>query len=733
MAGRPEEAVASADEALAVDPQNAAAWQQKGVSLASLGRSDEAASALEQAAFLAPRDAAPRVALAVLLGRLGRLSQSLAAYDRAVDADPDHVDVWLERGKTLADAGLLADAAGALLRFLDLTPAHHPARPRAEELLREAQEGVASAPAPEPPAAEPVVPRESSLVPEPGAEDSAPAAPEPSFIPDASEPDRPAPVAAPMPAWDPEPPKAAPEPPPLAGPPRPHLDSRPDPEPEPLRASQPPPEPGPAPQPRAAETERVPETESAPEAGRDPEPEPQPAPTDAVGWSARGISLFKAGRLDHALRAFDQAISAEGRSASHWANRASVLFRLGRPEEALAGLARALALDPRLASSWFNKATIEKALGRPAEAARSLLELLALHPPPDARLVEQARSLQAEIEGQGGPPAPQGALGFLRAGLQAAEAGHLEDAVAAFGSALADDPLLPGAWLLKGDALAHLGRDTEAAQAYEEGLAADPSDTRLLLGFARSRARLGDLDMATAVLSRCLEIATGEAHQAAQRLLAAVEARRRAAATPAEPADSRATTTGRSRAPVRRRARPPRGAGADRRSRARIRARSRARNRPRSGGHRGARPPGADAPTGATRTGAACPCATPADSATRGRSAARLPAAGRSLARCRSAYSGCFTFRGGSSAPLPFLCLMPFPWPSALLRSPRRFPTPPAAPRPCSRRGGLPTLSKSWSRPWRPGSTTPGCGSLEGIACAFSAARKKRRPASTRR
>ena len=161
VAGRPEEAVASADEALGVDPQNAAAWQQKGVSLAAVGRSDEAASALEQAAFLAPRDAAPCVALAVLLGRLGRLPQSLAAYDRAVASDPDHVDVWLERGKTLVDAGLRADAAGALLRFLDLTPAHHPARPRAEELLREAREGVTAT------ASHPAAPAEPVATPEP--------------------------------------------------------------------------------------------------------------------------------------------------------------------------------------------------------------------------------------------------------------------------------------------------------------------------------------------------------------------------------------------------------------------------------------------------------------------------------------------------------------------------------------------------------------------------------------
>jgi tetratricopeptide (TPR) repeat protein len=441
VAGRHEEAVASADAALAVDPQHAPAWQQKGLSLAALQRSDEAASALEQATLLAPRDASPFVALAGLLGRLGRLPQSLAAYDRAVAADPDYVDVWFERGKTLGTAGLRADAAGALLRFLDLAHVSHPARPKAEDLLREAREGGDAPPA-----------VEHSPVTE------------------------------------------------LAPPP--------------------------APLPEAGTGGELPEP-SAPQ---------EPEPVDAAAWSARGVSLFRAGRLEEALAALDRAIVGDKRNPSHWANRASVLFRLARPEEGLAGHVRALSLEPRLATSWLNKAAIERSLGRSADAARSLLELLELDPPADARLLEQAQALLAEIRLQGIEAAPRGALGFLAAGLREAEAGRLEPAAVAFESALERDPLLPLAWLYRGDALAQVGRVAEAATAYEEGLSADPSDVRLLLGYGRSRARLGQLDAAAAVLSRCLEIATGDERAAAERLLQAVVARQGATRDPEPPA-----------------------------------------------------------------------------------------------------------------------------------------------------------------------------------------------------
>ena len=425
--GQREEAVLAAEQAIAIDPQYAPAWRQKGESLAALGRHEEALDALEQTAVIAPRDASSLVALGRLLGTVGRLPQALSAYDRAVAADAEHVDVWLERGSTLAAAGLRADAAGAFLRFLDVAPTGHPARRRAEDLLRDVRE-IAGAAAPPPSREQPT-----------------PAEPPPSFV--------------------------APE-----------------------------------------------------EAG--------PEPTDVASLNERGVAMFRAGRLDLALLAFDRALGLDSRRAATWSNRANVLFRLGRPQEGLADQEKALAREPRAPGSWLSKATIERALGRPAEARRSLLDLLSLQPPPDSRLLDQARSLLAEIEGQGIPPAPETSLGFLRAGVQHAEAGRLEPAVADFDQALHRDLLLTTAWLFKGDALLALGRCVEAARAYDEGLAADPGEVRLLLGLGRARARLGDLEVATAVLTHALDLADDESRPQVERLLKAVATRRAMAPVP---------------------------------------------------------------------------------------------------------------------------------------------------------------------------------------------------------
>ena len=446
--GQHEEAVREAEAAIAIDPQHAPAWRQKGESLAALGRREEALDALEQTAVIAPRDAASLVALGRLLGAVGRLPQALSAYDRAVAADAEHVDVWLERGSTLAAAGLRADAAGAFLRFLDVSPTGHPARARAEEMLREVR-GVApplpTAPAPVPAAAPPPVreesaPPEVSLAPEPPAQ---------SVLPEA------APTLVP------------------------------------------------------------------------PEEE-EPEPADVAGKNERGVALFREGRLDQALGVFDRALAKDPRRAATLSNRANVLFRLGRAEEGLADQERALAREPRSAGSWLSKATIERALGRAAQARRSLLDLLSLQPPPEPRLLDQARSLLAEIERQGVPPGQATPLSFLLAGLQHAEAGRLPEAVADFDEALGRDALLPAAWLFKGEALLTLGRVAEAARAFDEGLAADPAEVRLLMGLGRARARLGDLDVATAVLTRALELAEGDSRTQVERLLKAVATRRTA-------------------------------------------------------------------------------------------------------------------------------------------------------------------------------------------------------------
>jgi superkiller protein 3 len=470
-------------------PEEQAGWEraQQALALLAIGRAEPALKAFDEALTVLPPSAAVRAVRSTALHVLGRHEEAVLGAEEALAIDPQHAPAWRQKGESLAALGRSEEAASALEQAALLAPRDaaplvalaglHSSLGQLPQALRAYDRAVAA----DPDHVDVWLERGKTLAAAGLHADAAGALLRFLDLCSTSHPGR-----------------ARAE--------------------ELLREVRRQGIPTPVP---SAAPFREPST-AAP-AG---EPPAEPEPKDAPGWNAVGSLRLRDGRLEQALAAFDRAIALDPRDPSGWAHRANVLFRLSRREEGLAGHSRALACEPRLAASWLNKAAIERSLGRGEDAHRSLLELLSIAPAPDGRIVEQARALLGELEAEGRPPAPRGALGFLLQGVQAAEAGRLEEAAAEFEKALGLEVLMPTAWLFRGDALAGLGRAAEAAHAYEEGLVADPADARLLLGLARCRARLGDLDTAAAALARCLEIATGEARVAAERLRQAVDARR---------------------------------------------------------------------------------------------------------------------------------------------------------------------------------------------------------------
>ena len=69
---RYEDAVQAIDEALKIDPKDAAAWISKGIVLIDLGRNDEALRALDESLKLDPKDTVAWTSKATALVNLGR-------------------------------------------------------------------------------------------------------------------------------------------------------------------------------------------------------------------------------------------------------------------------------------------------------------------------------------------------------------------------------------------------------------------------------------------------------------------------------------------------------------------------------------------------------------------------------------------------------------------------------------------------------------------------------------
>ncbi|MGH9659252.1 MAG: tetratricopeptide repeat protein, partial [Bryobacteraceae bacterium] len=109
-AERREDAVRLYGEAIARDPDLAAAHHGRAETLIAGGHVDRAIARLEPAIRRFPREAALLNTLAVAYGRRGRYRDALSMSRRAIEADPDLAPAWVNLGATLERLG---DARGA--------------------------------------------------------------------------------------------------------------------------------------------------------------------------------------------------------------------------------------------------------------------------------------------------------------------------------------------------------------------------------------------------------------------------------------------------------------------------------------------------------------------------------------------------------------------------------------------------------------------------------------------
>jgi Tfp pilus assembly protein PilF len=111
LLGRPAEAVADFDRALAANPDYAEALNNRGRAHHALGDTAKALADFDCAVQLSPASVAALHNRGSLHLALGNLPLALADFDRALQSDPDHVATLVQRGTARKQAG---DLAGAL-------------------------------------------------------------------------------------------------------------------------------------------------------------------------------------------------------------------------------------------------------------------------------------------------------------------------------------------------------------------------------------------------------------------------------------------------------------------------------------------------------------------------------------------------------------------------------------------------------------------------------------------
>jgi len=103
-------------------------------------------------------------------------------------------------------------------------------------------------------------------------------------------------------------------------------------------------------------------------------------PTDAVAWSNKGRALLLLSRYDDAIRCYDKALEIDLYDDDAWYHKGCALHNLGQYEEAIRCYDKPLEIYPKFAIAWINKGDALHNLGRYDEAIRCCDRVLELDP-----------------------------------------------------------------------------------------------------------------------------------------------------------------------------------------------------------------------------------------------------------------------------------------------------------------------------------------------------------------
>ncbi|MCT7952449.1 tetratricopeptide repeat protein [Ancylothrix sp. C2] len=148
----------------------------------------------------------------------------------------------------------------------------------------------------------------------------------------------------------------------------------------------------------------------------------------------RGVSQAKLGRYEEAIDSFNQAITIKPDKHEAFYNRGISQNNLGRYEEAIDSYNQAIAIQPDKHEAFNNRGNLQNNLGRYEEAIDSF---------------NQAIAIQPDFHQP-----------FNNRGVSQAKLGRYEEAIDSFNQAIAIQPDFHEAWLMRGQVVGLINRET---------------------------------------------------------------------------------------------------------------------------------------------------------------------------------------------------------------------------------------------------------------------------------
>src|ERR1044071_3560096 len=227
-----------------------------------------------------------------------------------------------------------------------------------------------------------------------------------------------------------------------------------------------------------------------------------PEERKALAHNERGLEHFAKGKLEQAVKEYDEAIRAFPLLAAAHNNLGSAYFAAARFEEAAASFRRAAEIDPGYGQAHFNLALAQLKLGREREADASLQSAIRAYYTAGDEHFQAGRLKEAEESYRGMLQIdPEYAPALLRLGLVANDARRFEEAVGHLERAAARQPANPFAHEGLAEALYNLNRYEEAAASAERALKLAPDSPAAHYFAGLARASLGQRDAALAHLA----------------------------------------------------------------------------------------------------------------------------------------------------------------------------------------------------------------------------------------
>jgi choline-sulfatase len=248
--------------------------------------------------------------------------------------------------------------------------------------------------------------------------------------------------------------------------------------------------------------------------------EPLPDPKDRIGTLkdfGLAFSEYEAQHYAQAVPAFERLVAANPKMMDAWEHLGLALEKLGRPEEALAAFKKAMNLSGGVAHVALATATLLVDMGRLDEARKHAELGLATSPAAAHDVLAKIAMARkdpatAEREARAALSAPGAKVAPLLTLAQVlTDRGQLEPALAATQQAIAQQENPPGRaphpglYYVRGDILARLGRNPEAAECFLREIKNTPADPKAYTRLAVLYASEGRSNEAVAALRQLVE------------------------------------------------------------------------------------------------------------------------------------------------------------------------------------------------------------------------------------